>query len=165
MQVQHTAKLQGEEIGNLGVRGLRLALRISYANFAVYLLLYITGMYINIFITSGINTIGINDPTNIIHMLLGTLNFAFSFIVMAIGFLAGMKKVALFSLGAIVSIVVATLGGLLFLATGGGRGAGTLTLIGGWIMSILFMLALFLSYLATLKVMRAIRVIEAVKRP
>jgi hypothetical protein len=162
--VQDSAKLRGEEIGNLGAPGLRLALRLSYANFLVYLLLYITGMYLNIFVTSGINTLSIDDPTNIVHMVLGTLNFAFSFIVMVIGLLAGMKKVALFSLGAIVSIVVATLGGLLFLATGGGRESGTLTLVGGWVMSILFMLALFLSYLATLKVMRAIRVIEAVKK-
>jgi hypothetical protein len=152
----------GEEIGNLGVPGLRLALRLSYANFAVYLFLYITGMYINIFITSGVNTIGIGDPTNIIHMVASSLNFAFSFIVMVVGFLAGMKKVALFSMGAVVSIVVATIGGLLFLSTGGSRASGELTLEGGWIMSILFMLALFLSYYATLKLMRAVRVIEAV---
>jgi hypothetical protein len=162
--IQDSAKLQGEVIGNLGVRGLRLALRLSYANFLVYLLLYITGMYLNIFVTSGVNTLSIDDPTNIIHMILSTLNFAFSFIVMVIGFISGMKKVAFFSMGAVISIVAATLGGLLFLATGGSRGSGTLTLIGGWVMSILFMLALFLSYLATLKVMRAIRVIEAVKK-
>lgn len=156
--------LKGEEIGSLGVKGLRLALKLSYANFIVYLFLYITGMYINVFITSGLNTIGIGDPTNIIHILTATLNFAFSFIIMVIGFQAGMKKVALFSLGAVVSIVVATVGGLLFLETGGSRVSGDLTLAGGWIMSILFMLALFLSYLATLKIMRAIRVIDAVNK-
>jgi hypothetical protein len=165
VKAQEQTKLMGEEIGTLGVPGLRLALRICYANFAVYLFLYITGMYINIFITSGINTIGIGDPLNIIHMTAATLNFAFSFIVMVIGFMTGMKKVALFSLGAIVSIVVGTVGGLLFLSTGGSRGSGTLTLEGGWIMSILFMLALFLSYYATLKLMRAVRVIEAIDRP
>jgi hypothetical protein len=165
VKAEYSTRLQGEEIGNLGVSGLRLALKLCYANFIVYLLLYITGMYVNVFVTSGVNTIGIDDPSDIIHMLAGTLNFAFTFIVMVIGFVAGMKKVFLFSLGALVSIVVGTLGGLLFIATGGGRGTGTLTLEGGWIMSILFMLALFLSYLATLKVMRAIRVIEAVNKP
>lgn len=164
MKVEYSTRLQGEEIGNLGASGLRLALKLCYANFVVYLLLYITGMYVNIFVTSGVNTIGIDDPSDMIHMLLGTLNFAFTFIVMVIGFFAGMKKIAWFSFGALVSIVVGTLGGLLFLATGGGRGTGTLTLEGGWIMSIMFMLALFLSYLATLKVMRAIRVIEAVNK-
>ena len=158
-------KLQGEEIGNIGIPGLRLALRLCYANFIVYLLLYITGMYVNVFVTSGVNTISIDDPSNIVHMIAGTINFAFTFIVMVVGFLSGMKKVAWFSLGALISIVVGTLGGLLFLATGGGRGTGTLTLEGGWIMSILFMLALFLSYLATLKLMRAIRVIEAIGYP
>jgi hypothetical protein len=165
MKAELSTRFQGEEIGNLGISGLRLALRLCYGNFLVYLLLYITGMYVNIFVTSGVNTIGINDPSDVIHMIAGTINFAFTFIVMVIGFLSGMKKVAWFSLGALVSIVVATLGGLLFLATGGGRGTGTLTLEGGWIMSILFMLALFLSYLATLKLMRAIRVIEMVSRP
>jgi len=155
----------GEEIGNLGVPGLRLALKLCYANFAVYLFLYITGMYINIFITSGVNTIGIGDPLNIIHMTAAILNFAFSFIVMVVGLLAGMKKVAIFSLGAIVSIIVGTVGGLLFLSTGGSRGSGSLTLEGGWIMSILFMLALFLSYYSTLKLMRAVRIIEAVNKP
>ena len=154
----------GEEIGDLGVRGLRLALKLCYANFAVYLFLYVTGMYINIYITSGVNTIGIGDPLNIVHMTGATLNFAFSFIIMVVGFLTGMRKVALFSLGAVVSLVVGTVGGLLFLATGGSRGSGTLTLEGGWIMSILFMLALFLSYYATLKLMRAVRVIEAVNK-
>lgn len=162
MKAETLIRLQDEEIGNLGIPGLRLALRLCYANFIVYLLLYITGMYVNVFVTSGVNTISIDDPSNIVHMIAGTINFAFTFIVMVIGFLSGMKKVAWFSLGALISIVVGTLGGLLFLATGGGRGTGTLTLEGGWIMSILFMLALFLSYLATLKLMRAIRVIEAV---
>ncbi len=165
MKVQEPTKLVGEELGDLGVPGLRLALRLCYANFAVYLFLYVTGMYINVFITAGVNTIGIGDPLNIIHMSAAALNFALSFIVMVIGFLTGMKKVALFSLGAVVSLVVGTVGGILFLTTGGSRVSGTLTLIGGWIMSILFMLALFLSYYATLKLMRAVRVIEAVSRP
>ncbi|HET7405034.1 MAG TPA: hypothetical protein VFJ63_02865 [Candidatus Bathyarchaeia archaeon] len=165
MNVQDTSKLVGEEIGNIGVPALRLALKLCYANFAVYLFLYITGMYINIFITSGINTIGIDDPLNIVHMIAATLNFAFSFIVMVVGLMSGMRKVALFSLGAIVSIIVGTVGGLLFLSTGGSRGSGSLTLEGGWIMSILFMLALFLSYYATLKLMRAVRIIEAVNKP
>lgn len=165
MKTETMIKLQGEEIGNIGIPGLRLALRLCYANFIVYLLLYITGMYVNVFVTSGVNTISIDDPSNIVHMIAGTINFAFTFIVMVVGFLSGMKKVAWFSLGALISIVVGTLGGLLFLATGGGRGTGTLTLEGGWIMSILFMLALFLSYLATLKLMRAIRVIEAIGYP
>jgi hypothetical protein len=164
VKIQEPTKLMGEEIGNLGLPGLRLALRLSYANFAVYLILYITGMYINIFITSGVNTIGIGDPSNIIHMVASTLNFTFSFIIMVIGFLTGMKKVALFSLGAVISIVAATVGGLLFLSTGGSRFSGTVTLEGGWIMSILFMLALFLSYYAALKLMRAVRVIEAVNK-
>ena len=165
MKTETMIKLQGEEIGNIGIPGLRLALRLCYANFIVYLLLYITGMYVNVFVTSGVNTISIDDPSNMVHMIAGTINFAFTFIVMVVGFLSGMKKVAWFSLGALISIVVGTLGGLLFLATGGGRGTGTLTLEGGWIMSILFMLALFLSYLATLKLMRAIRVIEAIGYP
>jgi hypothetical protein len=153
---------KGEELGSLGLSGLRLILILCYANFAIYLLLYITGMYINIFITAGVSTISISDPSNIFHMVAASLNFAISFIVAAVGFIFGMKKVALFSIGALVSIVVGTLGGLVFLATGGGRASGTLTLAGGWLMSILFMLGLFLSYYATLKVMRAIRVIEAV---
>ncbi|HET7404986.1 MAG TPA: hypothetical protein VFJ63_02625 [Candidatus Bathyarchaeia archaeon] len=165
MNVQDTSKLIGEEIGNIGVPALRLALKLCYANFAVYLFLYITGMYINVFITSGVNTIGIGDPLNIIHMTAATLNFAFSFIVMIVGLLSGMRKVAIFSLGAIVSIIVGTVGGLLFLSTGGSRESGGLTLEGGWIMSILFMLALFLSYYATLKLMRAVRIIEAVNKP
>jgi hypothetical protein len=151
---------EGEELGNLGLPGLRLTLKLCYVNFVVYLAIYITGMYINIFITSGVNTISIGDPSNMLHMVGATLNFAFTFIVMIVGFLYNMRKVALFSLGAVASLVVATVGGLLFLATGGGRGSGSLTLVGGWTMSLLFMLALFLSYYATLKVMRAVRILE-----
>jgi hypothetical protein len=158
-----SAMTKGEELGNLGLAGLKLTLQLCYANFIVYLLMYVTGMYVNIFITSGVNTIGIGDIFNIIHMVTAILNFAFSFIVMMVGFVYGMRKVGLFSLGAVISLAVGTVGGILFLATGGGRGSGTLTLEGGWLMSILFMLAIFLSYYATLKVMRAIRVIEAVK--
>ena len=156
--------MEGEEIGTLGLRGLRLTLRLCYANFLVYLLLYVTGMYINIFITSGINTIGIGDASNIIHMVLAILNFAFTFVVMVVGFLYGMKKVGLFSLGAVVSLVIATAGGMLFLTSGGSRQSGSVTLIGGWIMSFLFMLALFLSYYATLKIVRAIRITELAKQ-
>jgi hypothetical protein len=157
--------MEGEEIGNLGIAGLRLTLNICYANFVAYLLLYVTGMYINVFITSGVNTIGISDVTNIIHMVLAILNFAFTFIVMVVGFLYGMRKVALFSLGAVISLVIATAGGMLFITTGGGRQSGDLTLIGGWVMSILFMLALFLSYYATLKIVRAIRITELTTKP
>ncbi len=157
--------LEGEELGALGLPGLKLTLRLCYLNFAVYLSVYITGMYINIFITSGVNSIGIGDITNIVHMLGATINFAISFIVMTVGIIYGMRKVALFSLGALISLVIATLGGLLFLETGGARQSGSTTLIGGWVMSILFMLALFLSYYATLKVMRATRVLEATQVP
>ena len=153
--------MKTEELGTLGLYGLRLTLKLCYANFVIYLFLYISGMYINIFITSGISTISVADNTNIIHMVLAIVNFAFTFIVMLVGFLYGMRRVGIFSLGAVVSLIAATGGGLLFLATGGGRGSGALTLIGGWIMSILFMLAIFLSYYATMKIMRAIRVIEA----
>jgi len=152
---------QGEEIGSLGLQGLRLTLRLCYLNFLVYLAIYVTGMYINIYITSGVNTISIGDPMNMVHMVGATMNFAFTFIVMVVGFIYGMRRVAMFSLGAVVSLVVATVGGLLFLATGGGRQSGDLTLAGGWLMSLLFMLALFLSYYATLKVMRAVRILEA----
>jgi hypothetical protein len=162
--VGKVAGLQGEEIGSLGLQGLRLTLTLCYVNFVVYLAIYITGMYINIYITSGVNTISIGNPSNIVHMVGATLNFAFTFIVMIVGFLYGMRKVALFSLGAVASLIVATVGGLLFLATGGGRQSGVLTLAGGWIMSLLFMLALFLSYYATLKVMRAVRILEATGR-
>jgi len=155
------ASLEGEEIGNLGLSGLRLTLKLCYVNFVVYLAIYVTGMYLNIFVTSGVNTVSIGDPSNIVHMVGATLNFAFTFIVMVVGFIFGMRKVALFSLGAVASLVVATVGGLLFLATGGGRQSGGLTLVGGWIMSLLFMLALFLSYYSTLKVMRAVRILES----
>jgi len=155
--------MKGEEIGSLGLRGLRLTLRLCYANFIVYLFIYITGMYINIFITSGINTIGIGDVSNIVHMVLSILNFAFTFILMVVGFVYGMRKVALFSMGAVISLVIATAGGMLFVTSGGSRQSGSVTLIGGWVMSILFMLALFLTYYATLKIMRAIRIIEMVK--
>jgi hypothetical protein len=154
--------LEGEEIGNLGLQGLRLTLKLCYVNFVVYLSIYITGMYLNIFVTAGVNTVSIGDASNIVHMLGATLNFAFTFIVMMVGFIYGMRKVALFSFGAVVSLVVATIGGLLFLATGGGRGSGSLTLVGGWTMSLLFMLALFLSYYSTLKIMRAVRILENV---
>jgi len=155
-----TVSFEGEEIGSLGLQGLKLTLRLCYVNFVVYLAIYITGMYLNIFVTSGVNTVSIGDSSNIVHMVGATLNFAFTFIVMVVGFIYGMRKVAMFSLGAVVSLVVATIGGLLFLATGGGRQSGGLTLEGGWIMSLLFMLALFLSYYATLKVMRAVRILE-----
>jgi len=159
-QAKLTASPQGEELGTLGLSGLRLTLRLCYLNFAVYLAVYVSGMYINIYITSGVNTIGIADPTNMIHMIGATVNFAISFIVMMVGILYGMRKVALFSLGALISLVAATIGGLLFLATGGARQSGSVTLVGGWIMSLLFMLALFLSYYATLRIMRATRVLE-----
>lgn len=160
-QAMKAAGLQGEEIGNLGLQGLRLTLNLCYINFVLYLAIYVSGMYINIYITSGVSTISIGDPSNIIHMVGATLNFAFTFIVMVVGFLYGMRKVALFSLGAVASLITATAGGLLFLATGAGRQGGELTLAGGWIMSFLFMLALFLSYYATLKIMRAVRILEA----
>ncbi len=158
------AALKGEEIGNLGLVGLRLTLKLCYANFIAYLVLYVTGMYINIYITGGVTTIGISDPSNMIHMVTAILNFVFTFIVMVVGFLYAMRKVAMFSLGAVVCLIVGTLGGLVFLETGGGRLSGADTLAGGWIMSILFMLALFLSYYATLKIMRAIKVLEATNR-
>ncbi len=164
METTQVPTVQGEELGNLGLDGLKLTLRLCYANFLLYLLLYVSGMYVNIFITSGVNTIRINDPANIIHMVVSVLNFAFTFIVMIVGFVYGMKKVGMFSLGAVVSLVVATVGGIVFLTTGGGRQSGAATLVGGWIMSGLFMLAIFLSYYATLKVMRAIRVIEEINR-
>ena len=163
-EAQKDATLKGEEIGNLGLIGLRLTLRLCYANFIVYLVLYVTGMYINIYITGGVNTIGISDLSNMIHMVAAILNFVFTFIVMVVGFLYAMRKVAMFSLGAVVCLIVGTLGGLVFLETGGGRLSGAVTLAGGWIMSILFMLALFLSYYATIKIMRAIKVLEATNR-
>jgi len=163
-EAQKDATLKGEEVGNLGLIGLRLTLRLCYANFIVYLVLYVTGMYINIYITGGVNTIGISDLSNMIHMVAAILNFVFTFIVMVVGFLYAMRKVAMFSLGAVVCLIVGTLGGIVFLETGGGRLSGALTLAGGWIMSILFMLALFLSYYATIKIMRAIKVLEATNR-
>ncbi len=158
------AILEGEELGTLGLQGLKLILVLCYVNFVVYLAIYVTGMYLNVYVTSGVNTVSIGDPSNMIHMVGATLNFAFTFVVMLVGFIYGMRKVALFSLGAVVSLVVATAGGLLFLATGGGRGSGDLTLAGGWIMSLLFMLALFLSYYATLKIMRAVRILEVTRQ-
>jgi hypothetical protein len=79
-----------------------------------------------------------------------------------VGLVYAMKKVALFSFGAVISLVVATVGGMLFLTSGGGRQSGSATLIGGWVMSFLFMLALFLSYYATLKIVRAVRIKELV---
>ncbi len=161
MSTRQLAIAQGEELGTLGINGLRMTLKLCYANFAVYLALYVTGMYMNIYVTSGLNPVGIDDPTNMVHIVLASLNFAMALIVAMVGFLYGMKKVALFSSGAIACLVVSTVGGLLFLATGGARGSGDLTLIGGWVMSFLFMLSIFLSYYATLKVMRAIRVMEA----
>jgi hypothetical protein len=162
-QLQQEKAIEHEEIGTLSLVGLRLTLTLCYANFVVYLLLYVTGMYINIYITSGINTINIGDITNILHMVLAILNFAFAFIVMVVGMLYRMKRVAWFSGGAVASLVAATAGGMLFVTSGGGRQSGALTLVGGWVMSFLFMLALFLSYYATLKIMRAIRVREYVK--
>ena len=152
--------LPGEETGTLGLPSLKLTLRLCYANFVAYLLLYFTGMYINIYITSGVNQVGIDDPTNMVHMILSCVIFVITLTVGVVGVMYRMKKVALFSFGALVCLIAATIGGLLFLSTGGARGSGGLTLAGGWVMSFLFMLALFLSYYATLKVMRAIRVIE-----
>ena len=163
MEINSRPSLPGEELGTLSLSSLRLTLRLCYANFATYLLLYFTGMYINIYITSGVNPVGIDDPTNMVHMILSSVNFVITLTVAVVGIMYGMKKVALFSFGAVICLIAATLGGLLFLSTGGARGSGDLTLAGGWIMSFLFMLALFLSYYATLKVMRAIRVIEAFK--
>lgn len=161
METRARPRLPGEELGTLGLPALKITLLLCYANFVTYLLLYFTGMYINIYITSGINPVSISDPTNIVHMVLSSVIFVITLTVGVIGFLYGMKKVAMFSTGALVCLVAATVGGILFLATGGARGSGDLTLAGGWIMSFLFMLALFLSYYATLKIMRAIRVIEA----
>jgi hypothetical protein len=155
---------KGEEIGHLGLVGLRIMRRLCYANFIVYLVMYVSGMYINLYITSGVKTIGIGDFSNMIHMVAAILNFVFTFTVMLVGFLYAMRKVAMYSLGAVVCLIIGTLGGLVFLETGGGRTTGDLTLAGGWIMSILFMLALFLSYYATLKIVRAIKVFEATNR-
>ena len=148
-------------MGSVGLNGLRLTLYLCYANFVAFALLYVTGMYANIFITSGVSTIAIDDPVNMIHMVIATLNFTITFAVMMVGVFYGLRKVAMFSLGAVISLIAATIGGLLFLSTGGSRNSGFVTLIGGWTMSALFMLALFLSYYATLKVMRALRVVQA----
>lgn len=153
--------LEGEELGTLGLRGLRMTLRLSYANFVMYFLLFVTGMFVNIYITSGVSTVGIGDPSNIVHMLFAIGNFAFTFIIMIVGYVYGMKKVALYNFGAILALIAATAGGAVFLITGGSRTSGATTLAAGWEMSLLFMLAIFLSYYATLKIMRAVRVIEA----
>ena len=45
------------------------------------------------------NTTTINDPANMIHMVVSVLNFAFTFIVMMVGFVYGMKKVGKVQLG------------------------------------------------------------------
>ncbi len=140
----------------LSLPNLKIILNVCYLNFVVYLFLYFTGMYINIWITSGVNTINIGDPTNILHMILTTLNFGFSFFVMIAAYVYGMRRAAFFSFGALASISVSSVGGLLFLATGGGRATGSLTLVGGWVMSLIFMLAFFLAYYATLDVVQAI---------
>jgi hypothetical protein len=79
---------------------------------------------------------------------------------MAIAFIYGLRNTAIFSLGAIISIIVSSLGGLVFLVTGGGRTTGSLTLAGGWIMSMIFMLAFFLSYYAALEIVKAISAIN-----
>ncbi len=150
---QAPAELTGKD---LSPGDLRLLLNICYANFAVYLLLYFTGMYTNIWITSGVNTINIGDPVNIVHMILVTLNFGFGFFVSVTLALYGMKRAALLGLGSMASIAVGSIGGLLFLVTGGGRTTGDLTLIGGWVMSLVFMLAFFLAYYSTLEVVEAI---------
>ena len=160
LESQVRPTLPGEELGTLSLSSLKVTLRLCYANFVTYLLLYVTGMYINIYITSGVSPVGIDDPTNMLHMILSSVNFVITLTVGVVGYLYGMKKVAIFSTGAVVCLIAATIGGLLFISTGGARGPGV-TLAGGWIMSFLFMLALFLSYYATLRVMRAIRVIES----
>jgi hypothetical protein len=161
METPHQLPSKGEELGNIGLNGLRLTLYLCYANFVVFVSLYITGMYANVFITSGVATINIGDTVNIVHMVTATLTFTITFAVMMVGFIYGIRKVAIFSLGSVLSMIVGTAGGLLFLSSGGSRASGSLTLIGGWVMSATFMLALFLSYYATLKVMRALKVVEA----
>ncbi|MDG6938205.1 MAG: hypothetical protein JRN42_06675, partial [Nitrososphaerota archaeon] len=113
------------------------------------------------FITSGVSTVGISNPSNVVHMLFAIGNFSLTFVIMMVGLVYGMKKVAMYSFGAIVALVAATAGGALFLVTGGSRVSGSITLAAGWEMSLLFMLAIFLSYYATLKIMRAVRLIEA----
>ena len=156
--------LEGEELGNLGLRRLGMTLKLSYVNFVLYFLLFVSGMYVNIFITSGVSTVSVSNFFNLLHMLFAIANFAMTFIIMIVGFVYGMKHVAIFSLGAVVSIVAATAGGVIFLSTGGSRTSGATTLAAGWEMSLLFLLAVFLSYYATLKIMRAVRLLEAYNR-
>ncbi|MDG6900572.1 MAG: hypothetical protein JRM80_01225 [Nitrososphaerota archaeon] len=158
---QSARLIEGEELGSLGLRGLRMTLSLSYANFVMYFMLLVTGMFVNIFITSGVSTVGISNPSNLVHMLFAIGNFSLTFVIMMVGLVYGMKKVAMYSFGAIVALVAATAGGALFLVTGGSRVSGSITLAAGWEMSLLFMLAIFLSYYATLKIMRAVRLIEA----
>ncbi len=160
MEAKSRLTLPGEELGTLNLSSLRLTLRLCYANFVTYLLLYFTGMYINIYITSGVNPVGIDDPINMVHMLLSSINFVITLTVGVVGFQYGMKKVALFSMGSVVCLFAAIIGGFLFFFTCGSSVSGCLSFTVGWIMSFLFMLAIFLSYYATLKVMRAIRVVE-----
>jgi MFS family permease len=149
-----------KKLGGLKLPHLQTILDLSYANFVVYLLLYFSGMYVNIWITSGVNTINISNGYNVFHMIVTTINFGFSFFIMAIAFIYGLRNTAIFSLGAIISIIVSSLGGLVFLVTGGGRTTGSLTLAGGWIMSMIFMLAFFLSYYAALEIVKAISAIN-----
>ncbi len=156
--------LEGEELGSLGLRGLRTTLKLSYVNFVLYFLLFVSGMYVNIFITSGVSTVHISDFFNMIHMSFAVANFTLTFILMMVGFVYGMKKVGMFGLGAVASLAAATAGGVIFLSTGGSRTSGATTLAAGWEMSLLFMLAVFLSYYATLKMVRAVRLIEAYNR-
>ncbi|MDG6995481.1 MAG: hypothetical protein JRN52_06120 [Nitrososphaerota archaeon] len=156
--------LEGEELGNLGLRGLRTTLKLSYVNFVLYFFLFVTGMYVNIYITSGVSTVNISNFFNLVHMLFAIGNFTLTFIIMTVGFVYGMKQVAMFGLGAVASIAAATAGGVIFLSTGGSRISGATTLAAGWEMSLLFMLAIFLSYYATLKIVRAVRLIEAYNR-
>ena len=153
--------LEGEDIGSLGLRGLKTTLTLSYVNFVLYFLLFVSGMYVNIFITSGVSTVRINDLFNMIHMSFAVANFSLTFILMMVGFVYGMKQVGIFGLGAVASLAAATAGGVIFLWTGGSRTSGATTLAAGWEMSLLFMLAVFLSYYATLKMVRAVRLIEA----
>jgi len=162
---EEESKLLKEELDKEMFEGIKLPnlqtiLDLSYANFVVYLFLYFTGMYINIWITSGVETINISNPYNIFHMIVTTINFGFSFFIMVVAFIYGMRRTAIFSVGAIASIIVSSVGGLVFLVTGGGRASGSLTLIGGWVMSMVFMLAFFLSYYAALEVVHAISTIK-----
>lgn len=138
-----------------------MTLTLSYVNFVLYFFLFVTGMYVNIFITAGVSTVSISDPANLLHMTFAVANFALTFIIMVVGFIYGMKKVGMYGLGAVACLIASTAGGLLFLLTGGSRLSGSTTLAAGWEMALLFMGAIFLSYYATLKIMRAVRVIEA----